>query len=159
MKKMLVVLVAVLCFTSSAFAEPWRVFDNTGLFGEGREIIEHTIFNFQRETNCDFVILTMDDYFGENVHSDIVNTFYHSNNFGVGTKSNGFVYYFTLYNGLYSPRFQYYGELSDILTDEKCDEIWALCSSFLDKGDVIGSALSLIESVTEAVTTYKNGVV
>lgn len=158
MKRWLAVFVAIVCFTSTAIAETWRVFDNIGVFtDEDIEEIERLILDFQRNTNMDFAVLTMDDYFGENSKTNIVNAFYYSNNFGFGSQSNGIVDYFYVHNGFFHHALTRYGEMVNILDNETCDSIWKLCSTFIDDGDVKGAVIQMIKSTTEAVEAYKKG--
>ncbi len=156
MKKLLVVLVAIACFTSTAVAEPWRVFDNIGIFTDEDVVeIEQAIFDFQRNTNMDFAVLTMDDYFGENSLAKIVDAFYVSNNFGYGRQANGIVHLFTVHNKTFTYYAVRYGEMRNIFDDEKRDAAYCASSSFIDAGNCKGSVIQMIESATEAVMEYK----
>ena len=90
MKRMFLIVATVLCFISAAFAEPWRVFDNAGLFSaEDIVAIEQAIFAFQRSTSFDFAVLTTDDYIGKENWAAVADSFYDSEDFGFGQQTSG----------------------------------------------------------------------
>lgn len=156
MKRLLVLLLTIAFFTTSALAEPWRVFDNADLFSDEEiQTIEQAISDFQRSTNVDFSVLTMDDYLGVNVSGDVAKLFFDSNNFGFGRYATGIVYFFHTHNDMLYANFGLNGEINIYMNDEKYDMAADACRQFVNDGNYCGAVLSLIESATEAVIEYK----
>lgn len=101
MKRLLVLVVLLVLFVNSAFAEPWRVFDNADLSTEEEEeAIEKAITDFQRSTNMDFVVLSTDDYLGET--ETVAQFFYRNGPFGFGSLASGYIYYFDKFHNLHT---------------------------------------------------------
>lgn len=152
MRRFVVTLAALLCFAFSAIAEPWRVFDNAGLFSvEEIQIIEHAITGFQRETNMDFAVLTMTDYFGKNNSWDIAKAFYESNNFGFGNQASGIIYFFHLIDGMLYANYGMCGEMSTAWGSESNSTASTACRQLVFDGKYKDAVLQLIESATEAI--------
>lgn len=156
MKKMFALLLVLLSLTTVATAEPWRVFDNAGLFtAEDVEKIEQSIAGFQRATNTDFALLTFEGYFGNNISGKIAELFYDFNNFGFGNSARGIVYFFHVYDGMLYANFGLKGEMSVIMDSEKHHSIAVVCREFVAEGNYTAAVLYLIDSATEAYTEYK----
>lgn len=155
MKRIFVLLIALVLCASSACADYWRVFDNAGLFS-GEEIveIEQAISDFQRKTNMDFAALTTDDYLGKKDSAlDFANWFYDSQNFGFGHRANGMLYYIDM-----NQRISYIstcGEMVDIFDTITVDHAHEECHQFLVDGKYSEAVMKMIELATETVETYK----
>ena len=158
MKRIFVLLIALMLFATSALAEPWRVFDNAGLFSvEDAKTIEQAIADFQRTTNTDFAVLTFEGFFGNNISGKIAELFYEFNNFGFGHTASGIVYFFHLYDGMLYANFGLKGETNAIIDDEKHHSIAVSCRQFVTEGNYTSAVLHLIDSAKEEVVAYKKG--
>lgn len=154
MKRLFAVIIVFVCITTVSFAEPWRVFDNAGLFStEDVEAIEQAIYTFQRETNLDFAVLTTDDYLGYNNRTAIADSFYDSENFGFGRLASGMLYYLDM-NQKY-PCVSTCGEMIGIFDTDTLDEAFDASHHFLVAGCFKDAVLHMIESATAAVAAYK----
>lgn len=154
MKRFVLILIAALCITTQSFAEPWRVFDNAGLFtDEDTKSIEHAIFTFQRTTNLDFVVLTTDDYLGKNNWTTIADSFYDSGNFGFGHQASGMLYYIDMNQRI--PYISTCGEMVYMLDGDKLDAAHDASFTFLCNGEYAKAVLQMIETVTTSVEAYK----
>ena len=154
MKKAMVLWIILLSFVTSAFAEPWRVFDNAGLFtAEDTEAIEIAIADFQRETNCDFAVLTTDDYIGKANWKAVADSFYDSENFGFGSRASGMLYYIDMNQRV--PYISTTGEMVLILDDNTLSAAHETCYPFLACGLYKNAVLQMIESARNAVIAYK----
>lgn len=121
MKRLLVLVVLLVLFVNSAFAEPWRVFDNADIFTEEEEeSIEEAITDFQRSTNMDFVVLSTDDYVGE--PDDVAQFFYQNGPFGFGASASGFIYYVSAFHR--EDGVSWYGIAQEKASKETVEEIW-----------------------------------
>ena len=156
MKRLLVLLLVVLLScTSVANAEPWRVFDNAGLFTlEEVETLEQAIFDFQRNTKFDFAVLTTDDYLGKN-SAEIAKAFVISENLGFGQHGSGILYYLATYDGMLFPTISCGGEMRDAFDQSKRKTALEIVDPFIENGEYTEAVISMIESATEAVETYK----
>lgn len=149
MKRLFVVIVALLCFANFAFAESWRVFDNAGLFStEEIAVIEQSISDFQRSTNMDFVVLTTDDYLGENNQQAITDSFYDSGNFGFGRQASGMLYYIDMNQR--KPYVSTCGEMIFEFFGDKLINAHNACHPFLANGEYKNAVLQMIEKATDA---------
>lgn len=154
MKRFIAIIVAVLCVTTSAFADPWRVFDNARLFtDEEIETIERAIFSFQRETNFDFAVLTTNDYLGKDNCTAIADSFYDSENFGFGRQASGMLYYIDMNQKI--PYISTAGEMIYILDADKLNAAHDASFAFLCEGEYAKAVLRMIESATTLVEAYK----
>lgn len=150
MKRMFLVVAAIFCFASSALAKPWRVFDNAQLFSEEEiSIIEQAIFDFQREANVDFAVLTTDDYIGNRNQQSIANTFYDSENFGFGQQASGVLYYIDMNQRI--PCISTTGKMVDIFDEVAITKAHEACHMSLANGDYKGAVLKMINSASEAI--------
>lgn len=158
MRRILVLLMALMLCTSSASADYWRVFDNAGLFSaEDVETIEQAIADFQRTTNTDFAVLTFEGFFGNNISGEIAELFYEYNDFGFGHTASGIVYFFHLYDGLLYANFGLKGETNASVDEETHHSIAVSCRQFITEGNYTSAVLYLIDSAKEAVIEYKKG--
>jgi uncharacterized protein len=152
---MFLIVTVILCFVSSASAEPWRVFDNAKLFAEEEiQTIEQAIFDFQRNTKYDFAVLTTDDYLGKN-SAEIAKAFMISENLGFGQHGSGILYYFATYDGMLYYTVSCAGEMRQTFDLSKRDAAFETVETFIKNGDYAKAVLRMIESATEAVETYK----
>lgn len=166
MKKMLAITmffvllfsIVTLCFTTSAIAEPWRVFDNAGLFSsEDVNTIEQAIFEFQCNTNIDFAVLTTDDYIGKENWKTIADSFYDSENFGFGHQASGMLYYIDMNQRI--PYISTCGEMIQVFDSFALTEAHDICHSFLASGQYKDAVLQMIEFATKEVETHKKDAV
>ena len=154
MKRAFIVFVTVLCLVSSALAEPWRVFDNAGLFSDEEiETIEQAIFAFQRQNNLDFAVLTTDDYIGKENWQAIADSFYDAENFGFGRQASGMLYYIDMNQRV--PYISTAGEMIVVFDAAAIAKAHDASFSFLADGKYQDAVLRMIKSATEAVETYK----
>lgn len=154
MKKLLSILIAVACFITSAGAEAWRVFDNAGLFSaENINTIEQAIFQFQRETNYDFAVLTTDDYIGKANWKAIADSFYDSQNFGFGHQANGMLYYIDMNQRI--PYVSTAGEMISVFDSDTLNNAHDLCYTYLASGKYTEAVLIMIESARRAAIAYE----
>lgn len=151
MKRLFCFAVAILFFATSAFAEPWRVFDNAGLFtNEEIEVIEQAIFDFQRKNNCDFAVLSTDDYLGERNSAEIAESFFKSINLGLGHYKNGVLFYFAINDGMLMPFVSVNGEMRSNFEVGMRENALKTCNPFLANGEYKNAVLLMIEKATEA---------
>ena len=155
MKRFLgLLLVILLSCASLANAEPWRVFDNAGLFSdEDITVIEQAIFEFQKNTNLDFAVLTTDDYIGKENWTAIADSFYDCENFGFGRSASGMLYYIDMNQRI--PYVSTAGEMMCIFDDDTLEKAHDSSHAFLVEGKYKDAVLRMIESATEAVQAYK----
>lgn len=152
--KRLCVLLMILClmFSAVAHAEPWRVFDNAGLFTEEDiVVIEEAIFTFQRATNIDFAVLTTDDYLGGETKA-ISDYFYDVMNFGFGSQASGMLFYIDMNRRV--PCVTTSGDMI-LLFNPVLESALYACHPFLKEGAYKDAVLKMIELATEAVMTNK----
>lgn len=101
MKKLFSVIVIFLlsfCSFAISLAEPWRVFDSADLLNQTEtEELENRILEFQRDTNMDFVVLSTDDYLGENGFN-FACFFWDNGAFGFGSDARGVIYYIDMHS-------------------------------------------------------------
>lgn len=155
MKRFIALLIVVLLLlVSVASAEPWRVFDNADLFtDEEIQAIEHAIFDFQRNTNLDFAVLTTDDYIGKENWAALADSFYDCENFGFGRKASGMLYYIDMNQRV--PHISTAGEMICIFDDVAIYNAHETVHQLLAYGKYSEATLKMIELATEAVETYK----
>lgn len=154
MKRMVLIVTAVLCFVSSAFAEQWRVFDSAGLFtDEEVEMLEQAIFDFQRDTKFDFAVLTTDDYLGKN-SAEIAKAFFVAENLGFGQHGSGILYYLATYDGMLYSTVSCSGEMRLSFDQSKRGIALETVDRFIENGEYTEAVFCMIESATEAVDTY-----
>lgn len=154
MKKIFVLFVALIFLYSAASAESWRVFDNAGLFtDEEIETIEQAIFDFQRNTNLDFAVLTTDDYIGTKNWAAIADSFYDCENFGFGRRASGMLYYIDMNQCV--PYVSTAGNMIGIFDNDKIEKAHESCYDFLAEGKYKDAVLRMIKSAEEAAETYK----
>lgn len=155
MKRFIALLIVVLLtFVSVATAEPWRVFDNAGLFStDDISAIEQAIYVFQRNTNLDFAVLTTDDYIGKENWAALADSFYDCENFGFGRNASGMLYYIDMWQRV--PYISTAGEMIGIFDDETIATAHDVSHPFLADGKYKDAVLKMIESATEAVQAYK----
>lgn len=149
MKKLVAVVLFFLVVFSSALAEPWRVFDNAGIFSESEiEELENEISAFQRDTNVDFVVLTTDDYLGSGNQEIIADTFYDSGNFGFGRVASGMIYYIDM-----NQRYHYVSTTGEMITVFKdyVENSLSSCTKFMKNEDYKGSVLEMIAWAKKAI--------
>ena len=150
MKKVLCVLVALLCLASSAVAAPWRVFDNAGLFSKDDVAeIEQAITEFQIKTGFDFAVLTTDDYLGFKNESAIADSFYDAEKFGVGYYNSGMLYYIDMNQRV--PYVSTTGEMIRIFDRVTNIKAHDACHPFLASGEYKEAVLKMIECAAQAV--------
>ena len=155
MKRMFLIVTTILCFVTSSFAEPWRVFDSAKLFtAEEIDTIERAIFDFQRNTKYDFAVLTTDDYLGKN-SAEIAKAFMISENLGFGQHGSGILYYFATYDGMLYYTISCSGEMRDAFDLSKREIALSTVATSIENGEYTEAVLSMIESASEAVQTYK----
>lgn len=154
MKRFIVMLVVfVFACGTVASADPWRVFDNAGLFSaEDIEAIEQAISDFQRETSMDFAVLTTNDYLGKSNQKAIADSFYDSSCFGFGQQASGLLYYIDMNQRI--PYISTTGKMIAIF-DNTRTEAHDNCYSFLVDGAYKDAVLKMIECATEAISTYE----
>jgi len=149
MKKIVAAVLFFLIVFSSAVAEPWRVFDNAGIFSESEiEELENEISAFQRETNVDFVVLTTDDYLGSGNQQVIANAFFDSGNFGFGRLASGLIYYIDMNQCWHCV--STLGEMKTVFEDYVSPSLDA-CADFMMSKDYKGSVLEMIDWAKKAV--------
>lgn len=149
MKKILVVLVALLCLTTSAFADPWRVFDNADLFTDAEvSEIEQSIFAFQRETNIDFAVLTTDDYLGTENWKAIADSFYDSEDLGFGRNASGLLYYIDMNQRV--PYVLTSGATVNVFDSNAIAKAHDVCFGSLAEGKYMEAVIKMIDAATEA---------
>lgn len=156
MKKLLSILLVLLCVATSALAAPWRVFDNAGLFSE-KDIteIEQAISDFQNNTGCAFYVLTTDDYLGYKNWATIADSFYYAENPSWGMQVNGMVYYIDMNQRV--PYISTFGKMSRALADGAISAAHDDCHSFLVAGEYKSAVFKMIDIAAEAYETYKTG--
>ena len=153
-KRMLLVVATILCFVSSALAEPGRVFDNAGLFTkEEIDEIEQAISAFQRDANMDFAILTTDDYLGSTNQKKISDSFFLAENIGFGRDTHGMLYYIDANQFMH--RITTGGDMVDLFNDEEIATALDACAVFLADNDNKGAVLKMIDIAREQVTGAK----
>lgn len=102
MKRFFCFLSVLMLLFTCASAEPFRVYDNAGLFSEEEEIkIEEKILEFRKENKIDFAVLTTDDFITKDDKDLIPALFYQSMEFGIGKDKDGAVFYIDM-NGRYT---------------------------------------------------------
>ena len=150
MKKVLCVLVALLCLASSAVAVHWCVIDNAGLFSKDDVAeIEQAVTNFQIKTGYDFAVLTTDDYLGYKNMQAIADSFYVAENFGRGNNESGMLYYIDM-----NQRYPYVSTFGDMIMLFDGSEVSAAhdaCHPFLASGEYKEAVLKMIECAAQAV--------
>lgn len=155
MKRIIAILFVALCLVSSGIAEPWRVFDNAGLFSaEEIQDIEQAIFDFQRKTNFDFAVLTTDDYIGNQNQCAIADSFYDAENFGFGHQASGMLYYIDMNQRI--PYISTCGEMIVIFNETTLTDTHEAAFPLLASAQYKDAVLTTIESASKAVTAYKN---
>ena len=150
MKKVLSILLVLLCLGSVAVAKSWCVFDNAGLFSkEDIEEIEQAITNFQIKTNLDFAVLTTDDYLGYKNWAPIADSFYDAEKFGFGYRHSGMLYYIDMNQR--TPYVSTAGNMIQFFSDSELTAAHDACYPFLASGEYKKAVLKMIECATNAV--------
>ena len=152
MKKLFVLLICfVVAFGAAANAEPWRVFDNAGLFTqEETEEIEQAIFEFQRITNYDFAFLSTDDYLGKD-SAEIGKAFYTAENLGFGQNGSGVLYYIAIYNNGIKPTVICGGNMCSVFDIDKRKSALEICDALIVNTSYKEAVLKMLEFALEAV--------
>lgn len=152
MKRLLILL---LCFMLpfSAFAEPFRVYDNAELFTAEEEItLENAIKEYRWETKTDFAILTTDDFLGENNQLVIASEFYDAMNFGIAQNKDGLIFYIDM--KMRAPAISTCGSVIRLMTDEKLDRVFDAVTPLLSEGKYAEAMLTAIQEATKIHEEY-----
>lgn len=157
MKKIIAVTLAFLFCVSSALAEPRRVFDNAGLFDEQEEaLLEEAIMAFQHTLNLDFVVLTTDDYLGEDITVDVAAFFYDHGPYGFGKDASGLIYYIDMFNRV--PAIVTTGAAIRALPDDQLDSVLDAGYQLLVSEDYAGAVFAVIKHVQSVINKEVNEV-
>lgn len=152
MKRLLILL---LCFMLpfSAFAEPFRVYDNADLFTAEEEItLENAIKKYRWETKTDFAILTTDDFLGENNQLVIAGEFYGAMGFGVAENKDGMLFYIDM--KMRAPAISTCGSVIRLMTDKKLDRVFDAVAPLLAEGKYAEAMLTAIQEATKIHEEY-----
>lgn len=150
MKKVLSMLLVLLCLASSALAQNGRVFDNAGLFSkEDIAEIEQAISDFQIKTDFAFVVLTTDDYLGFKNFASVAESFYIAEKFGFDRFNSGMLYYIDM-NQRY-PYVSTHGKMVTLFESTMLLAAHDACHPFLASGQYKQAVLKMIECATNAV--------
>lgn len=152
MKRLLILL---LCFMLplSAFAEPFRVYDNADLFtAEEENALENAIKEYRWETKTDFAILTTDDFLGENNQLVIASEFYDAMNFGIAQNKDGMIFYIDM--RMRTPAISTCGSVIKLMTDEKLNRIFDAVTPLLSEGKYAEAMITAIQEATKTHEEY-----
>lgn len=152
MKKLLVLLLCLI-LPFSAFAEPFRVYDNASLFTPEEEVaLENAIKEYRWETKTDFAILTTDDFLGESNQLVIASEFYKAMGFGITQDKDGMIFYIDM--RMRAPVISTRGSVARLMTDEKLDRVFNSVTLLLSEGKYAEAMLTAIQMATEMHTEY-----
>lgn len=152
MKKLLVLLLC-LFFPFSAFAEPFRVYDNAELFTAEEEVtLENAIKEYRWETKTDFAILTTDDFLGENNQLTIASYFYDAMDFGITQNKDGMIFYIDM--KMRAPAISTCGSVVKLVTEENLDRMFDVALPLLSEGKYAEAMQAVILEAREIHNEY-----
>ena len=156
-KKLRILLLSILILSlvlipCSAFAKQMRVYDGADLFTDTQTAeLETQIAEATANTGYDYVVLTSDDTEGKSSIA-YADDFYDENGFGTGEDFSGLLYFIDMDNRV--PTISTCGEMIDIITDARLENLLGIAYDYLVKGEYAASAEAVIE---QAVSYARKG--
>ena len=153
MKKLICLLLALLCFVPGALAAAPSVVDMADLFTPQEEAgLTEMIADFQNETGMDFAVITSWESHDESLQ-EIADAFYDEGGYGLGDENSGVLYLIDMYER--TPYLCTTGAMIDYMTDERIDEAHNETYAELAGGHYAAAAEQMIIAVYEY---YQRGI-
>lgn len=147
MKKIcfLIACVIVMSFACSGYAQR-RITDNAGLFSESEKtFLEELIRRFQMDVAMDFAVLTTNEAHEGKTQTEIADSFYDENGYGMGKYKSGILYYIDMYERI--PYLSTAGTMIHYMTDHRLEAAHDICFESLKNGEYAAAVIQMITAV------------